>query len=189
MTEQKHILNPEQWVESYGDSLYYFALKKVLSQKIAEDIVQDTFLAALKAKDKFKGQSTEKTWLFAILKNKVIDHFRKRSSQKVDHVSFQMPFQDGGVMYKHWKKDHGPDNWVVEDRDLQESDEFKKIFQYCLSLLPAKLASVFSLKVLEELESDEVCKELGISSSNFWVIMHRARLQLRACMEDKWINI
>lgn len=188
MIKEVSKINPENWVESYGDMLYRYTLSRIMDQKLAEDLVQETFLAALRAKDRFKGESSEKTWLFAILKNKIIDHFRKKKRNQEDQTNFSLPFADSGLFVGHWIKERGPSPWSEDLKDVLESEDFKRIFTYCLSLLPPKFASVFSLKVVEELESDEVCKEMGITSSNLWVIMHRARLQLRECMEDKWLD-
>jgi len=182
------MVDPKKWVENYGDLMFHYTIKRVANREVAEDIVQESFLAALKGIDRFKGESTEKTWLIAILRNKIIDHFRKKSSSKEDDLSFESPFKENGLMLKHWEKERGPGNWSPDYEQMEEKERFRKIFEYCLSILPPKLASVFSMKVIEECDSDEVCKEMGISSSNFWVIMHRARLQLRECMEDKWKN-
>lgn len=184
-----HKLTPESWVERYGDILYRYIIARVFEKEIAEDLVQDTFLAALKAMPSFKGNSSEKTWLFAILKNKLVDYFRNQQRQKGSQVNFSSPFKDSGLFFRHWKKEHGPMNWELDSvESILESGEFMRIFEYCLSLLPPKMASVFGMKVIEEIESDAVCKEMGISASNLWVIMHRARLQLRECLEEKWIN-
>lgn len=186
--EESSKIKPELWVDSYGDMLYSYCISRVLDQKIAEDLVQETFLAALKSLDRFKGESSEKTWLFAILKNKIIDHFRKKQRNREEQINFSHPFAESGMFVGHWEKERGPSAWSDDMKDVLESEDFKRIFAFCLSLLPPKLASVFSLKVVEELESDEVCKEVGITASNLWVIMHRARLQMRECMEAKWLN-
>jgi len=181
-------LDPTKWVENYGDQMYHYTFKRVMGQEIAEDIVQESFLAALKGVQRFKGNSSEKTWLFAILKNKIIDHYRKKSKSSTSSLTIESPFMDDGLMLKHWEKDRGPGEWSPDYEKQEEKELFRKIFKLCLSFLPPKMSAVFSLKIIEECDSDQVCKELDISSSNFWVLMHRARLQLRECMEDKWLN-
>jgi len=159
-----------------------------MSASQAEDIVQDTFLAALKNADKFQGKSSEKTWLFAILKNKIIDHFRRKSKSSEREMNFESPFQNSGLMMKHWNKERGPAEWESAFEEKEEKDELSRIFHYCLSRLPERLSTVFSMKVIKECDSDEICKEVGISASNYWVTMHRARLQLRECMEKHWLK-
>lgn len=185
----KHTLNPKLWVQNYGDYLYNYANFRVSSKEVSEDLIQETFISALKAKDSFRGDSTELTWLLAILKRKVIDHYRKLSAQKERTLSeYTSPFKDEGVFEGHWLNDRLPKDWSSEADSSLNQEEFQGILEYCLSLLPPKWKSVFVLKFMEELSSEEVCKETGCSASNFWVIMHRARLKLRECVENKWLQ-
>lgn len=187
----KAILNPEKWVQNYADMLYSFALKRVNDQEVAQDIVQETFLGGLKSQYGFDGNSTEKTWLFAILKFKIIDHYRKKGKQKnstlhendgeeIDHFFFE----DNG----HWKKEH------MMVADFQKADEglekkeFYKVLEDCLKKLPNRLASVFQLKMLMEEKSAVICETLNITDANYWVILHRAKVQLRSCMSKNWMN-
>lgn len=181
--------DPNLWVKDHGDYLYNFAWSRVQSKEIAEDIVQETFISALKALKSFRGDSSELTWLTAILKRKVIDHYRKASSKKEIPASyFSSPFQKEDGMEGHWIMERAPKNWREHAEDPMQQQEFQGIMEYCLSLLPPKWHSVFILKVMEEINSDEVCKELGCTSSNLWVMLHRARLQLRECIEIKWLK-
>ena len=166
---------------------------------MAEDLVQDTFLSALKARGKFLGNASEKTWLTGILKNKIIDYYKKASTR------YEKPGMDNsraGANYDHffseeqnghWADEHGPGEWVLDSArtdmtSVTESKEFYVMFNRCMGKLPEKWAMAFSMKTLDETPSEEICKELGISSSNFWVIIHRAKLQLRECIEKNWIR-
>jgi RNA polymerase sigma-70 factor (TIGR02943 family) len=186
--EIHHKLNPGLWVKNHGDYLYNFAYYRVNNKEVSEDIVQDTFIAALKAKDSFRGDSQELTWLLAILKRKVIDYFRKMSSGKEKTITdYSMPFRDEGIYDGHWLVDRMPKDWSTEADSSLNQEEFQSILQLCLSMLPPKWRSVFVLKFMEEISSDEVCKETGCTPSNFWVIIHRARLKLRECIENKWL--
>ena len=181
--------DPNLWVKDHGDYLYNFAWSRVQSKEIAEDLVQETFISALKSLKSFRGDSSELTWLTAILKRKVIDHYRKASSKKEIPAShFASPFQKEGTFEGHWIMERAPKNWHEHAEDPLQQQEFQSIMEYCLSLLPPKWHSVFILKVMEEINSDEVCKELGCTSSNLWVMLHRARLQLRECIEIKWLK-
>ncbi|MCF6171472.1 MAG: sigma-70 family RNA polymerase sigma factor [Bacteroidales bacterium] len=177
------------WVKDHGDYLYNFAWSRVQSKEVAEDLVQETFISALKSLKSFRGDSTELTWLTAILKRKVIDHYRKLSSKKEIPAShFVSPFQKDGLFEGHWIMERAPKDWREPDENPLQQEEFQTIMAYCLSQLPPKWHSVFILKVMEEINSDEVCKELGCTPSNLWVMLHRARLQLRECIESKWLK-
>lgn len=190
-SNEKQIVNlePGSWVDRHGDYLYNYAYSRVLSKELSEDLVQETFIAALKAMSSFRGKSSELTWLIAILKRKIIDHFRK-SSTKREVATSRIPdqFHDHGVMKGHWKMDKGPKLWPGDLDDPIHQEEFRSVLESCLSLLPDKWKAVFIMKFIEEAESDEVCKELGCTPSNFWVILHRTRLKLRECIEIKWLR-
>jgi len=182
-------INPELWVERHADYLYNYAHSRVQSKEMAEDLVQDTFISALKAKDKFRGESAELTWLMSILKRKVIDFYRKRGSAKEIAVSaFSKPFQDDDGMKGHWMMERAPKDWQKETHSPLRAEEFQKIMTLCMSNLPDKWRAVFVLRVIEEINTNEVCKEIGCTSSNLWVILHRARLKLRECIENNWLN-
>ncbi len=188
----KNILRPGEWVKTYADYLYSLAFIKVNNKETAEDLVQETFLSAFKAKDNFKQGSSEKTWLTAILKNKIIDHYRKKDVLKeVDgYISatergFDEHFfneSDG-----HWLVDAGPRDWNELADAKVNHHEFNKIIQYCIQKMPAKLVPVFVAKFLDEAEAEIICKEFNITSSNYWVILHRAKVLIRSCLEKNWM--
>ncbi|MDA3822514.1 MAG: sigma-70 family RNA polymerase sigma factor [Bacteroidales bacterium] len=194
MSEQgKYKLDPLQWLDKYADYLFNFAVSRLSDAEKAADLVQDTFLSALKAKDSFKGISTEKTWLTSILKRKIIDVYRKKSTSKeslmqdfdenVNDDSFyrsQEPFKG------HWKEGEGPHSYSLLPEGEFENKELREIIEKCISFLPENLAAVFILKMIDEATSEEICKELDITPSNVWVMMHRARLKLRNCIENNW---
>lgn len=179
-------LNPKLWVDNYADSMFTFAASRVSNNDVAEDLVQDTFLAALKASAHFKGDASEKTWLFSILKRKIIDYYRKASSKYEKSFSKISPFESSGEWIGHWKEDRTPDDWDYTEEF--NPIEFKKILDQCLGNLPDKYANAFKLKSMKGYESKDICNELNISSSNLWVILHRSRLQLRECLESKWFK-
>ena len=177
------------WVQKHSDYLYNYALYKVSDKDSAQDLVQDTFVAGLKGANSFKGNSTERTWLISILKRKIIDYYRKESHRKnVDSIDYASPFNTEGVFKNHWSDDGAPGKWKIDKSTNLEKDEFQKILDYCLSLLPPIWRNAFHLKLMEEYSGQEVCKELDLSSSNLWVIIHRAKVKLRACMELNWLK-
>lgn len=189
------ILNPELWVKKYGDNLYAWAYHRTGKKVVAEDLVQETFLSALNAMDNFTGSSSEKTWLFAILKNKIVDHFKKafvkyeKSESELQHAS-----QEGSFLsrffdrYGSWNKKDRPANWNDDNNNLLDDNEFRRILKYCMDLLPDKWLSIITLRFLLEKNTTEVCKDLDITPSNLWVVIHRSKLQLRACIEKNFLD-
>lgn len=162
---------------------------------MAEDLVQDTFLSAFKSKDSFNGTASEKTWLVSILKNKIIDYYKKASTKRETPLKLRGSVE--APSYDHFFNASKMGQWVseVEPKDWSdasirtESKEFYTILQQCLNTLPAKWSGIFTMNLLDEKESKEVCKEFEITSSNFWVIMHRSKLQIRECLEKNWLKI
>ncbi|MBN2807669.1 MAG: sigma-70 family RNA polymerase sigma factor [Prolixibacteraceae bacterium] len=175
------------WVESHTEDLYKWALHKVSNSELAKDFVQDTFLSAAEKIDTFKGDSSPKTWLFSILNHKIIDHYRKKVHQTVafEDQLFSNYFEhDGG-----WQEQQKPTDWHVDDEShLLDNYDFQQVLKKCLDALPEKWSTSVKLKYLMEKNGEEICQELGISPSNFWQIVHRAKLQLRECIENNWYN-
>ncbi len=183
MEKTEPIDKPDLWVDWYSDDLFRYAVSRGIGKENAEDLVQETFLAAYKNVGQFKQQSQFKTWLFSILRRKVVDFYRKKYKNLEDvSLDAQATFQQDGMLKGFWASEYTPGKWLPDEIPW-ENEEFQRIFNLCLELLPAKWALVFTLKVIQEYDTEELCKEVQISSSNFWVIMHRARLQLRECME------
>jgi len=164
--------------------LYRYALPRVNDSEIAKDLVQDTFLAAWRNHDNFKGEISEKNWLYAILKNKIIDHFRKASTRLTDSLPGMADddayFDDAD----HWTKAAYPQQWETETPIVKK--EFYNILGRCKAKLKNLQDTVFTMKYLDGLESEEICKVLNITPSNYWILIHRAKLQLRACLEKNW---
>jgi RNA polymerase sigma-70 factor (TIGR02943 family) len=191
-----HMLNPEKWVDNYSDYLFTYAFMRINDEDEARDLVQETFLSALKAKNLFKGEAAEKTWLVSILKRKVIDLYRKNAVRKEESfeeseqykVAYGHYFTEEGFIKGEWNKQTRPSEWNFNENSPIEKNEFKKILSACIGKLPKTWASVFTLKHIEEEESEKICKELEISSSNYWVILHRAKLQMRECLEKNWFK-
>ncbi|MDP3312772.1 sigma-70 family RNA polymerase sigma factor [Lutibacter sp.] len=187
MLEKNHILTPEKWVKLHADYLYNYTISRINNHEISKDLVQETFFAALNAMKNFEGKASERTWLIAILKRKIIDYYRKINSIK-GKAEVRMNFYDDGEHAGEWIEERVPSSWVSEVEKDIENRELGNALEKCISALPEKYEIVFRMKTIEELETEEICKELDISSSNLWVIIHRARLQLRKCMEDNWFK-
>ncbi len=190
---KSQIDNPENWVDEYGDFLYRYALSKVKDPSIAEDLVQETFLAALKARQNFQGRSTVRTWLIGILKHKIVDHIRRKireqTSDKVESLIDATANDSGDARFNGrggWK--NPPAKWAANPTNLYEQKEFIDILYHCLGELPERQAKVFMMREIDESSTDEICKALGISATNSWVILYRARVLLRQCLEIKWLD-
>ena len=181
--------NPDVWVDQYGDYLFRYAQSRVNDTATAEDLVQETFLAALRTYANFDGKSSERTWFVSILKHKIIDFYRKQGrrskyfeSPGVDDSSED--FQENGF----WKLDNAPGEWGEHPEEELHQKEFIEILRACLKALPRKIAAVFTLREMEGMDSKSICKELEITSSNLWVMLHRARHQLRKCLDVNWFG-
>jgi len=194
--KKKHTLAPEKWVEKYSDQLYQYARFRINNNEQAMDLVQDTFLSAIKAKGSFEGRSTEKTWLVSILKRKIIDQYRKKAVHKEDNIIDQQHeeasgfnlFQTDGQMKGFWQPDHLPQLVDFNTINQIDNNEFILVLNKCMDTLPERLSAVFSMRVIDEIETDDVCKELEITSSNLWVMLHRARAKMRECLEKFWLS-
>jgi RNA polymerase sigma-70 factor (ECF subfamily) len=170
-----------------------FAQMQLRDAGAAEDMVQEALLAAMNHASGFAGRATLKTWLFAILRNKIVDHIRKSSreiagSDLIDadddeDFDFDRLFRQGG----HWRREERPSTWSDPDAALMQK-QFWAVFDVCVNHLPEKIARVYMMREFLELETAEICKELGISTNNCWVILHRARTGLRECLEDNWFK-
>jgi RNA polymerase sigma-70 factor (ECF subfamily) len=173
-------------LERHRPYLLRFALLQLRDRTAAEDAVQDTLLAAIQGASRFAGQSSVRTWLVGILKHKIIDGIRKTARERpVDRSE-----GDGAEDMDAFFSDDGhfaevPGEWSSPERSLEERRFFEAL-ERCLRSLPRNTATAFTMRELLGLETEEICKELGISTSNCWVMLYRARMSLRACLERTW---
>ena len=187
MAEKIHALNTNKWIDRYADYLFNYTITRVYNSDLAKDLVQDTFFAGLKSAKNFQGKATERTWLVSILKRKIIDHYRKINSKK-GQAEVRMNFYDDGENEGNWLEERVPQSWDNASEKNIENEELRNQLEMCIDKLPEKYAMVFRMKTVQEFETEEICKEFDITSSNLWVMIHRARTQLRKCMEDNWFN-
>jgi RNA polymerase sigma-70 factor (ECF subfamily) len=190
----EHRLNsPESWVDQYGDFLYHFAVSRVKDPSLAEDLVQETFLAALGARKNFQGRSAVRTWLIAILKHKIVDSIRKRvresASDRVESIADAAAGDSADVEFTGkggWRI--RPARWAANPLETYRQKEFMDVLYRCLGQLPQRLAKAFMLREIDGLSTEEICKELNISATNSWVMLYRARMWLRQCLEKRWVK-
>ncbi len=182
------MLDPAQWVERHGNALYRFALARLRDPSQAENVVQETFLAALKGRDSFRGASSERTWLIGILKRKVIDHFRQTGRERPLEPreggveAHETMFDDRG----HWRNELG--DWGDKPDIAVQQTQFWRVLQNCLDGIPDRQARAFVLREMDGLDSDELCKLLDVTETNLWVMLHRARVRLRRCIDENWFQ-
>lgn len=182
-------VDPNQWVDAYADDLYCYCLKFIPNDDTAQNLIQETFLAALKNRHTFSGKSAEKTWLIGILKNKITDHLRAKYKD-VPVSQLVQDEQDIDSFFDHQSGHlaHEPKAWEFNPTLLLENKEFWSTFNNCLSHLPEKTGQAFALREIDSMDSKEICKVLGLSPTNLWVLLHRARIQLRECIEKNWFE-
>jgi RNA polymerase sigma-70 factor (ECF subfamily) len=177
---------PEQWLDRHGDALFRYAAMLVADEHLAEDLVQETLLAALKGQSRFEAMSTERTWLIAILRNKAADHCRRDQ-----RAGYSLPDVDPAVegnfnSLGKWRKP--PGRWTPNPHALVESQEFWAIFRQCMRAIPVNIREAFALRIVEGLDASETCELLKITSANLWTMLFRARERLRRCLETKWLR-
>jgi RNA polymerase sigma-70 factor (ECF subfamily) len=180
--------NPETWVDLYADILFRYALFRIADKAVAEELVQETFVAALSSlgNSRFRGESACKTWLTGILKHKLLDHLRKkyRHQAKSLEVIREDEIEDSFDARGNWRVK--PGQWGVNPEKHYERQELMFIIMECIAALGERQADAFRLRELDGEEADEICKVLKISTTHYWVLMHRARLSIRRCMELHW---
>jgi RNA polymerase sigma-70 factor (TIGR02943 family) len=186
-----HSLDPPRWPDRYGADLYRFAYRRVREAEAATELVQETFLSALTARAGFRGEASERSWLFVILRHKLVDFYRQQArratveqtdSDPDDHEAAEPLFGPDG----HWLPAQAPQAWPPAD-DALEQQELQQILAACQRRLPARQQLVFARRFVEEIPAADICQELALSAANFWVLVHRAKLSLRQCLERHWL--
>jgi len=174
------------WVEEYTSGLFSWALHKTSDEDLAKDLVQDTFAAAAEKISLFRGESSPKTFLFSILNNKIIDHYRKKVREPVRMEEQQLSsfFSEDG----DWRNDKKPLEWHENEGNLLDDEYFQSVLHDCLGNLPENWNACVTSKYLMEKKAEEICQDLGITTTNYWQMMHRAKLQLRECIEKNWFQ-
>ena len=188
-TSENQKLDPSGWLDSHGDYLYRYALARVRNKAVAEDLLQETLLAAIGSCHSHAGRSSERTWLVGIMKHKAIDHLRRiaRTAQFQLTVNGEEDlefFESSG----HWRDDQAPLSWSIDAAHLLESREFWETFNHCLSQLPQQIAIAFTLREIDGLDSNEICEILNVTPNNLWVMLHRGRTKLRNLLETEWFS-
>ena len=178
-------MSPERWVDEYSDVLFRFAYIRTGDRDTAEDLAQETFVAALQGYHQFQGRSSLQTWLISILRNKISEHFRLSRRQPVNSSEIDSEGQD---FFENGKWKESPLRWTAKAEDEVNRKEFGSVLSGCMGHLTPALADAFILCEMELMDTEEICCQLKISSTGLWSRLHRARLNLRHCLEINWFS-
>lgn len=178
-----------EWVRLYTKDLLAWAQHRTSDPAAAEDLVQETFLAALERIASFRSDSQPRTWLFAILNNKIADHYRRTARSQT------LPFDEERAVAEffaadgHWTPSRRPAEWTdTDESQLLDDEEFRAILDECLAALPPQWHSCITLRFLSGADAEAICQELGLSQTNYWQVIHRAKLRLRECLQQHWFT-
>lgn len=180
--------DPVSWVDSHGDALFGFAMHRVRDRALAEDLVQETLLAAIQRLASAEAVASERAWLLGILRHKVADHFRRRArderlwDESSDSTEAVATFDSRGS----WRSP--PGEWRQPEQAL-EQDEFWSAMNLCIEGLPANLRTTFALREIDGIETDVLAHTLGTTKNNLWVMLSRARRRLRDCLDRHWFHV
>jgi len=179
-------IDPEA-LQQHRSYLLRYAILQLRDSNLAEDAVQETLVAALESRDKFSAQSSVRTWLVGILKHKILDMLRKRAREPELNVAegedglMDSLFSANG----HWATP--PQSWADPEQSI-ENTRFWEVFEQCNQRMPLNTARAFMMREFMDMTTEEICRELSISTANCWVLLHRARLALRECLDLRWFG-
>jgi RNA polymerase sigma-70 factor (ECF subfamily) len=183
INDTKRKATVDRWVDDFGDALYAKAFHMTYSKEVAQDIVQETFLAAFTSFEQCKNKEQPKSWLFSILHNKAMDHFRDTAKRPVP-VDLDAERQVEGLFNDNgrWKNTSSGQ----EEPDLLDIPEFNMVMANCIEKLPVTWKNAILSKYVFGKKGTEICQELDISPSLYWQAVHRAKLSLKTCIEQNW---
>lgn len=189
--QRTHALDPERWLDEHGDALLAYAQSRLADLATAEDVVQETLLAAWRGRGSYAGQAAERTWLIGMLKRRLADHWRRQSRRR---AAASNPVDSEPIFNERGEWAARPKDWSAEQRAeacatpeaLAESGEFWTVLARCQEDMPPHLARVFAQRTLDDAPPENVCQSEGISRKNLSVRLHRARLLVRQCLERRW---
>jgi len=172
------------------DKMMRFAILQMRDQHAAEDAVQDALLAAYNKRDSFTGGSSLDTWVFSILRNRIIDLLRSSTRQTMNFQSVEDDEQLDALFAgnDHWHAQGKPKSWGKPEEVL-DNEQFWQVFDICMNSMKEQLAQIFTMREFLGFETDEICDQLQISQNNCWTLLHRARSRLRYCLERRWLAV
>jgi RNA polymerase sigma-70 factor (ECF subfamily) len=178
-----------RWIDDHGDALYRFALVRVRNSDVAEDLVQETLLAALQGTYRETGPAAERNWMIGIIKHKIVDYFRRTAREPLREFADSQSGDEDFLPDGHWKPAMAAiGGWPEKPDGLLERKQFWEALATCLEKLPPRAAQVFTLREMDEVETEEICRLLSLTPTNLGVILHRARKQLRNCLSGRYFG-
>ncbi len=180
--EDEYRFSPDEWLPRHGDFLYRYALSRLHAEDAADDVVQETFLSAFRNRDQYRGSGSERGWLLAILRRKVVDFIRNRARVKGQPAQLGESEPASWLFDESGRLDVGQISFVSDPSTISEHRELWGMLKKCLSELSPNQADAFVLRELEEMNADEICDTLRVTKTNLWVLLHRARLGLARCL-------
>ena len=178
-------------IQRLREAMLRFARLQLPDAGLAEDMVQEALATAFKSHAQFEARSTVSTWIFSILRNKILDLLRQGwHKRRIEFNAKVETDEDFDALFRpngHWNPQERPSDWGNPQQQT-ENQQFWQVFEACVARLSPATAQIFTLREVMGLEVDEICKETGITTSNCWVILHRARMALRLCMEQRWFD-
>ncbi len=193
MTRAQEQMIDQEFLAEIRRDMLKFASLQLRDDSLAEDVVQEALMGAMANARTFSGKSALKTWVFSILRNKIVDQIRQKSrttnvsSLSPDEASLDQAFESLFKTNAHWNPQARPADWGDPEESLRQQ-RFWEVFEACLKHLPENTARVFMMREFLEFETTEVCQELSLSTSNCNVILHRARNGLRKCLQGRWFS-
>lgn len=193
MTDSLIDLQDDAFLQDLRKQMLRFTVAQLSDSHLADDVVQEALMGALKGTQSFRGQAAIKTWVFAILKNKIADALRQKHRHEQARVLLQEDeeledFSDAFKPNGHWQPEARPASWGNPQDSLDQA-QFWTVFEYCLDHLPNQQGRAFMMREFVELSTQEICQELGITLTNLNVLLHRARMRLRECLNMKWFDL
>ena len=188
MTDANELTDLQHALQQMRPTLLRFAMLQLRNEAAAEDVVQETLLAALEGKSPFSGRSQLKTWAVSILRNKIVDHLRRGAREGILPQLDEQGDEDFDALFDgtgHWQEP--PRDWGDPAKVLEQQG-FYEVLELCMKALPENIARVFTMKEVLGFETEEICKELAMSSSNCWVVLYRARMRVRECLQLRWFG-
>ncbi len=179
---------PNTWVGAYGDLLFRYAQLRVHDVQRAEELVQETFLAALQGLRSYSGQSNFSTWLVGILNHKLVDHLRRQAREVPLTLEADAAIDAMFNPMEHWRRSTMPRPWRQSPETVAQQAEAQHALKLCIESLPERYRQAFILRAMDERDTGDICKILGLRPNNLYIVLHRARLRLRACLEGKGIG-
>jgi RNA polymerase sigma-70 factor (ECF subfamily) len=179
----------DRWIDDHGDALFRFALARVRNSDVAEDLVQETLLAALQGTYRESGPTAERNWMIGIIKHKIVDYFRRTVREPLREFEDNRSADEDFLPDGHWKPAVAAiGGWPEKPDGLLERKQFWEVLATCLEKLPPRAAQVFTLREMDEVETEEICRLLSLTPTNLGVILHRARKQLRNCLSGRYFG-